>query len=199
MLLSTTADLMRACSLEDEMVSGTMSLKVLTDLLADSRPKLLQALKDAGVDKLTDRQAVANALSKAQREGRLRLDMENANQAREVGLVEAPISKKDLQPAAAAPAAPTSEVRSTVIQVDPMAKTEVKSNAAAPASQMHSTEMIVDSMSLMKLMPTPPTTVEDTTTQTDSSRLRWLCKCRSPSPSSEPCRLQRCPSTRVAC
>jgi peptide-methionine (R)-S-oxide reductase len=54
----------------DDAAEAT-TLEDLTALHADGRPKLLAALQQRGIAKLADRQAVANALGKALREGRL--------------------------------------------------------------------------------------------------------------------------------
>jgi hypothetical protein len=69
--ISNVADLLQACSLEVEVDSTT--LEELHTHLESGRPQLLNALKTAGVTKLGDRQALANAMSKAKREGRLQL------------------------------------------------------------------------------------------------------------------------------
>ena len=52
--------------LDDECTVGDW-LRVLTE---QGRPALISRLKDVGFSKLTERQAIASALGKAQREGR---------------------------------------------------------------------------------------------------------------------------------
>ena len=60
------SSLLTAIDLKDLNLPGT-TLTALLELNATGRPKLLAKLKELGVSRLADRQAVATALSKAAR------------------------------------------------------------------------------------------------------------------------------------
>eukprot|EP00966_Prymnesium_polylepis_P256116 5916218-Prymnesium_polylepis.1 len=57
------------------VAAPTTTLEGLAALHADGRPKLLSALQQSGVSKLPDRQALANAVGRAVREGRISTTM----------------------------------------------------------------------------------------------------------------------------
>ena len=57
--------------LEGGIVSGGETLLGLARLLSTDRNALLQRLKEVGVTRLPERQKLANAISRARREGRL--------------------------------------------------------------------------------------------------------------------------------
>ena len=70
---ATILNLLKASSL-DHLFSTLNEITSLSEMqakLASNRPLLLNHLKDLGVEKLGERQALANALSKAEKEGRL--------------------------------------------------------------------------------------------------------------------------------
>ena len=70
---ATILNLLKASSLDHlfSTLNEKTSLSEMQSKLASNRPLLLNHLKDLGVEKLGERQALANALSKAEKEGRL--------------------------------------------------------------------------------------------------------------------------------
>ena len=68
--LATLTELLAECRLDHLCVSG-QTLRSLRATAADGRPALLEALRGAGVGKAPQRSTIANALSKAERAGRL--------------------------------------------------------------------------------------------------------------------------------
>lgn len=70
-VIGTVTELLHACSLDHVEVDQAVTLESLMSQLEISRPVLLNKLREAGVAKLNERQALANCMGKAQREGRL--------------------------------------------------------------------------------------------------------------------------------
>ena len=70
--ICTVAQLLAQAKLEHVEISASMNLAQLTELYDSGRPALLSALKEAGLAKLPERQALANTLGKAARAGALK-------------------------------------------------------------------------------------------------------------------------------
>ena len=79
--LQTITDLLRQASLEQVPVDAQLTLSLLDTKLEEGRLALLTALKAAGVERLTDRQALANTLGKAKRLGTLKPNDQAAEKA----------------------------------------------------------------------------------------------------------------------